>query len=370
MQFEVSGIELLEAIHKLNFLSSVGRTNLVLINALPNDVVELTYTNDLNILKIDLVAIVIEPGSTAVRADSLIAYIRTFKRVKDLMFNFTIDDTTCFITSAIQLGKGVSKREFKCECISSSKFPTIAIDSLDSVCSFDPSSIPYIKAIPRAINSEEARPELRGVKCAFDSDSLVFAATNGMLLLEGRVEAVKTPKLDFEVILNKDLFSAFINIFKAEENCDISINDNFITFYSKNMYLSGLLISGTYPRYLSYFDGLDLTFDIEKEVFSDNLNSVLSAAVKEDYYRVILKLESNKIIFDAGKAMSEHTCDLNVSGSFEIDLDGYLLKTALDACMGDLVHFGLKLAKDSSISSYIILETNCQKMLVVGLRKF
>lgn len=139
-------------------------------------------------------------------------------------------------------------------------------------------------SVADSIAISETRPELAGVYADFDSNKIIFAATDSFRLSEASFSTKNTNQ--HSIIIPRNTVMELIRIANdIEGDLDIKIGDNQISFSNDDFELVSRLIDGSYPDYKKVIPVKFLSRalveknDLEKDIrlaglFSSNISDV------------------------------------------------------------------------------------------------
>lgn len=149
-----------------------------------------------------------------------------------------------------------------------------------------------------SISISETRPELAGVLIKFDSNKIIFVATDSFRLTEKWVDFKNN--YNFSVILPRNTVAELIGVCDGiEDDLTIHIQDNQISFSNDDVEVISRVVDGAYPDYKKVIPDKFISRvkvkkeDLEKNVrlaglFSSSISDVKILAQK-DFTQIIAK---------------------------------------------------------------------------------
>lgn len=200
---------------------------------------KLRATN-LNIgIEIEIPSKIEKEGIVAVRGDILSSLFSVLQG--DSLVNFELVNNNLLVktkTSTILL-----------KSISHEDFPTIPNVEGDKFTILSKKFIDGIKAVYYSASISEIKPEIGSIYIYPEDDMLVFVSTDSFRLAEKKIKIKQ--KLSFDGILIP--FKNVIEIIKVfdgiEEEIEITLQKNQISFKTENIYLTSRVIDGIFPDY-------------------------------------------------------------------------------------------------------------------------
>ena len=170
-------------------------------------------------------------------------------------------------------------------------FPSIPKASKEN--SFSLNSADFVKGLKSVWYSSSVssiKPELSSVYIYCDGDFVVFVATDSFRLAEKRVKIIKTKDFGQILIPHKNI-PEIINILESiNDEVEINLDKNQISFIHKGIYLISRVIDGTFPDYKQIIPKTSTTEVIVlKQDFVNTLK--LSNVFSDKFNQINVKIE-------------------------------------------------------------------------------
>jgi len=182
-----------------------------------------------------------------------------------------------------------------------------------------------------AVSTEESRPILNGVLWEIKSDRLLMVATNGHRLARMSIPGVFNAPEQVSVIIPPRALEQVRRLFPADEELEIGMTENHLSFRSPLTTVISRVIEGPYPNYDQVIPrDNDKTAIIDRAALTSALRRMAIVA-SDQTHRVRLSFNSALVRFsvqtpDVGEAQDE--LPVQFSGdALEIGFNGnYLLE--------------------------------------------
>jgi len=248
---------------------------------------KLRATN-LNIgIEIEIPAKVEKEGVVAVRGDILSSLFSILQG--DLLVNFELINGNLLVktkTSTILL-----------KSISHEDFPTIPIVEGESFTIPTKKFIEGIKSVYYSASVSEIKPEIGSVYIYPEDDMLIFVSTDSFRLAEKKIKIKQ--KLSFNGLLIP--FKNVVEIIKVfdglDEELNITLQNNQISFSAENIYLTSRVVNGSFPDYKQIIPKTPTTKAIVlKQDFISSLK--ISNIFSDKFNQIALTIKPNEKIFE------------------------------------------------------------------------
>jgi DNA polymerase-3 subunit beta len=215
-------------------------------------------------------------GTVAVPGVVLNSFIQNLQNQKNI--SLEVQDTTLLIKT--------STNSTSIKTIASDDFPTIPRLGTDRSFKIHTREIlEGLKAVWYSAAASSMKPELSSVYIYPDEDSLVFVATDSFRLAEKRVKQKKTKDGPAILLPHKNIPEIIKILDEVNDEVDMAVTKNQISFTYKGLYLTSRIIDGVFPDYKQILpkecktEAIVLKQDLINtlkltHVFSDNFNQV------------------------------------------------------------------------------------------------
>ncbi|HEY1024355.1 MAG TPA: DNA polymerase III subunit beta [Sphingobacteriaceae bacterium] len=228
-----------------------------------------------------------EEGKVAIPAKIL---LETLKTLPDQPIAFNIDDSTF----AIEISAGDGKYKLSGE--NGDDFPKIP--TVDNASAVNVSASVLSEAINKtlfAVSNDELRPNMTGVFCQLNSDSITFVATDGHKLVRYRRKDAKSPTSSSFILPKKALTLLKSSLPSDDVNVAIEYNNTSAFFRFGNINLICRLIDERFPDYEAVIPlNNPNKLTIERSLFLNCLRRVVIFANKTTH-QVRLRINGSEL---------------------------------------------------------------------------
>lgn len=330
-------IRLLGVTAKVNTPDFRGR---VLIEAKEDNTVLFMSNNNSTAISISARKVAVNsPGEITVLYGKMKAFINSVEPWNNTYgtkeFNFVYDGTKVFVLmkSVYEDGKSsngkLRLKHFRDSLPRPEKFNDAQFILNSNMLKKATSKVIY------AIDPNEMRQFIQGMKITFRKDDIYFAGTNGLILSEYQVKN-SGELTDGDYVVKYDFLMGLRRALGEETQIFFEIDGRKIKAKFDDVVFSGKLIIGyEYPDYQPLFDGFTRSITVGKKAILNILSSFSDVLDNEDNNRVTFKIENGKMIISNEEA--NHDCDfgLGYNGVYTIDLNGNFLHQTIDAIDDD-----------------------------------
>lgn len=190
------------------------------------------------------------------------------------------------------------------------------------------------KILP-CVDPNEIRRAMSGVYVSINSDSLVFAGTNGIKLSEAKLPINADIAQEDHVIAYsmavaiRAMLDRDSQVFMRFEGRDMYIRCN-------DLYLSGgLILNETYPNYKGALTSFDKTISIPKNILIDNVAAATGVLDAEDNFRVTINFTDNIFTLKNDRIETHHEFDTSFAHNLDTDVNGAFLLAMISHFSGD-----------------------------------
>jgi len=331
-------IKLLSVTAKMNTTSFEGQ---IVIKAEEDSVLFLSNNGKTGI-SCKVPAKVVKPGEQTVIFSKIKSYIMTFAPwdgeigVKDFHFISKPPHLHVKVINS-HLDESTSKSNLKLDTIKAARF--IAISTIDQPNLILNSSIikSAIDKVLYAVDPNGPTAYIKGIRMAFSKDKINFVSTNGKLISEFIVKNENTIE-DQEYLLKHSFIMGLRRVLIDDAQLFMEFSDRSIKVSFDNVLFWGESnVLKTYPNYQKMFDVFDKTVEINREMLVNGLSSFVDVLNGEDYNRVSLKVNDNKLSLSTDNSLFEYDNVGNKDIDFILDVDGKDLLNTLHSMTDDNV---------------------------------
>lgn len=196
---------------------------------------------------------------------------------------------------------------------------------------------------------EETRPEIRSVYIVWKDGGIHMAATDSFRLAEYTAILPSSP--DFSLLLPLASAQEVIRLFNNQDEVNITLHDNYVSFESGDIQLTSRLVDGQYPKYEDIIPTSHTThIQIEKDDFLRALKT-LSVFLPKESRRVSLSIrpgDGEMIAQVVGGEMGQGEVVLNIEGDGE-DVDVLM---NIQYLMDGIAHFSGNVCEGYFLGSF------------------
>jgi len=290
MKIECSINKIKKALSQVERITGKNLTLPVLSSVLwvvKNNILKLRATN-LNIgIEIEIPVKTEKEGVVAVKGDvlsSLFSILQGDSIIKFELINGNLSVKTN--TSTILL-----------KSIPNEDFPTIPIIEGEKITIESNKFIEGIKSVYYSSSVSEIKPEIGSVYIYPEEDMLVFVSTDSFRLAEKKIKIKQRLLFNGILIPFKNVIE-IIRVFEdIEENINITLQNNQISFSTNNIYLTSRVVNGSFPDYKQIIPKNPTTKIIVLK--QDFISSLKIANVFSDKFnQVLLNIKPKEKVFE------------------------------------------------------------------------
>lgn len=222
-----------------------------------------------------------EEGTVAVPGHILHSFLSTLKTSK----NITLETQDTALLVSTPTHSTVIKT------LPAEDFPTIPHIEGEKKFTLNPQDfVKGLKSVAYSAAVSSMKPELSSIYIYPGDGVLVFVATDSFRLAEKKVRVKKLPEFSHILIPFKNIGEIVRVMGEAEEECEVAVSKNQISFTFPGTYLTSRIIDGNFPDYKQIIpkdhktEAIILTEDLVgalrmATIFSDKFNQVAIKAL-------------------------------------------------------------------------------------------
>jgi len=190
------------------------------------------------------------------------------------------------------------------------------------------------KVIP-AIDPNEVRGQIQGMKVDFNEEYIHFVGTTGVMLSEYKVKAKGIEGDSFTS--RHDFMSALGRALPADDTpLFMEFDDTRIKAKFGNIYIEGRKHIGyDYPPYKPTLESFTDIVSINKKALAFALLPVQELLDTDDHNRLTISIKDKKMTIFSKDTHFEYNEELDYDKEFIADVNGRLFKKAVDTIVGD-----------------------------------
>lgn len=154
-----------------------------------------------------------------------------------------------------------------------------------------------IKSVYYSSSISDIKPEIGSVYLYKDDEDLVFVATDSFRLAEKRIKIKQNLDLNSILIPFKNTTEILRILENKEEDIDITVNKNQISFMVENIYITSRVVDGVFPDYKQI-----IPKDMNTEVVvlkQDLINAIkVSNIFSDKFNQVTLNIDPKEKVFN------------------------------------------------------------------------
>lgn len=294
-------IKLLSVVAKVNTASYEGR---VLIST-ENGKVKLLVNNGKTGMVHTIPAKVIDEGEVSVVYSKIRVFIMTFLPWDGTLgaeeFHFTSDDSKLNInTSSLHMNGMVAKSELKVDLIETESIPRIGpVETPNMILNSSIIKTAVDKVLYAVATKNSLIPYTMCICMIFSDEFIKFVATNGRVLCEYKVKNDCNIK-EGAYLLTHEFITGLRRIITDDVQLFWDVADSTARIDFDNTLFQGYIqkidLKEQYPDYERQFSLFETTVPVDRDVLLSGLQSFVDALNSDDFDRVSLLIEDNKLI--------------------------------------------------------------------------
>jgi DNA polymerase III sliding clamp (beta) subunit (PCNA family) len=219
-----------------------------------------------------------------------------------------------------------------------------------------------------AVNPDEVREYLQNVKVEFKDDVITFVGTNGVSLSEYEMPNLSSEKNN-SFILKYDLMSALEKTLPLDDTqLFIEVTPNRIKAKFNDILIEGSQVIGReYPPHKTALSAFSDFLKLNKKSLLNVLVPAQGILDSDDHFRLTIEVKDGKLNLYNDNVKFKSSMDLAFDGDFVIDVNGQLVKKAIESIIDDEV-----LMKFSNATGVLIFDSanyENQKSLITPIRR-
>ena len=293
-------IKLLSVVARVNTASFEGR---VLISA-DADGVKLLVNNGKTGMVHTIPAKVVDDGEVSVVYSKIRVFIMTFLPWDGTLgaeeFHFISDDSKMNIkTSTLHTNGMVAKSELKVDLIEAESIPRIgAVESPNMILNSSIIKTAVDKVLYAVATKNSLIPYTMCICMIFSDEFIKFVATNGRVLCEYKVKNDCNIK-EGAYLLTHEFITGLRRIITDDVQLFWDVSDNAAKIDFDNTLFQGYIqridLKDEYPDYERQFSLFETIVPIDRDVLLSGLQSFVDVLNSDDFHRVSLLIENNKL---------------------------------------------------------------------------
>ena len=219
-----------------------------------------------------------------------------------------------------------------------------------------------------AVNPDEVREHLQNIKVEFKDDVIIFVGTNGVSLSEYEMKNISTEKNN-SFIIKYDLMSALEKTLPLDDTqLFIEVTPNRIKAKFNDVLVEGSQVIGReYPPHKSALSAFSDHLKLNKKSLLNVLVPAQGVLDPDDHFRLTIELNNGKLNMYNDNVKFKSNMELAFDKDFIIDVNGQLMKKALESIIDEEV-----LMKFSNATGVLIFDSASyenQKSLITPIRR-
>jgi len=294
-------IKLLSVVVRINTASFEGR---VLMSA-EGDKVKFLINNGKTGMVHTIPAKVVDDGEISVVYSKIRVFIMTFLPWDGTIgaeeFHFVSDDSKLNInTSSLHMNDIVAKSELKVDLIETESIPRInSVESPNMILNSSIIKTAVDKVLYAVATKNSFIPYTMCICMIFSNEFIKFVATNGRVLCEYKVQNDCNIK-DGAYLLTHEFITGLRRIITDDVQLFWDVSDNVAKIDFDNILFQGYIqkidLKDEYPDYERQFSLFETVVSIDRDVLLSGLQSFVDILNSDDFYRVSLLIENNKLM--------------------------------------------------------------------------
>lgn len=225
-----------------------------------------------------------------------------------------------------------------------------------------------IEKVLYAVNPQEVRSFIQGICIEFDEKNIYFVGTDGLVLSQFTMENNSTLKSG-KYTIKYDIMSAMLRLLQDDyEQLFVEIENDRIKIKFGNVYVEGRVIIGhDYPDYKTLLERFSQNIVLDKEMFLKIVVPFHEISDKDDYHRITLNIEKNKMKLFNENLHFDYNEDIKFNGDFVIDVNARLLQKTISAIKDSKL--SMKFSDDKGLLIFDSFNYENQKSLITPIKR-